>query len=191
MRKKNLLYAVAAAVVASGLSAPAAYAAEDRPECEIDATHTGGSYADARVAAVIPLTAGTNPAMYPVSAVVTCSVVVAGSTELAFSQNATGVAVIADTGEFRFDEAAGFKICTTIDYTSNAEPTDSWCQHHDWSTPGDTAAWLTGQGDFAICPALELLAPHTSPDDDVYVTPEGDVYLLGLFFWDCPPYDTA
>lgn len=188
--RKNLLYAVAAAVLASGIAAPA-YAAEDRPECEIDATWDGGTYADARVAAVIPLTAGTNPSSYPVSAVVTCSVVVTGTTELAFSQHATGVAVIADTGPFRYDEAAGFKICTTIDYTSNANATDSWCEQRNWSSGFETLSWLTEQTDFAICPALELLAPQTTPDDDVYITPEGDVYVLGVFIWDCPPYETG
>lgn len=191
--RKYLLHAVAAAaVLATGVvAAPAAHAAEDRPECEIEATWDGGAYADATIAAVIPLTAGTNPSAYPVSAVVTCSVVVSGSTELAFSQHATGVAVIADTGHFRYDYAAGFKICTTIDYTSNANATDSWCVTHSWSSPSDTVFWLTGQGDFAICPALEVLAPQTSPDDDVYITPEGDVYVLGVFFWDCPPYETG
>lgn len=189
--RKTLLHAVVTAAFAAQLGTAPAHAAADRPECEVEATHTGGVYADARVAAVIPLSGGTDPANYPVSAVVTCSIVVNGATELAFTQHATGVAVIADTGEFRFDEDAGFKICTTIDYTSNASATDSWCVHYPWSSPNDTIYWLTMQADVAVCPALQLLAPHTSPDDDVYITPEGDVYYGGGFLvWDCPPYET-
>ena len=39
-----------------------------------------------------------------------------------------------------------------------------------------------------ICAVLKLLAPGFPPY--LVITPEGDVYIDGVFFWDCPPYAT-
>ena len=184
--RKYLLGVLAIAIAGTG-SAPAG-AISDRPECEVEALYDGGRYAVAEIAAVIPLTAGTDTTKYPVVADVTCSIVVDGTVDVAITQRATGVAVIGDEREFLFSPT-GFKICTTIDYVSNANDTDHWCRTHEWGEPTDPVYWATMQVDPAVCPVLQGLAPQTSPGDDVYITPEGDVYVLGVLAWDCPPYE--
>ncbi|HWL37069.1 MAG TPA: hypothetical protein VNQ77_12845 [Frankiaceae bacterium] len=40
--------------------------------------------------------------------------------------------------------------------------------------------------DGQICPRLQLLAPGAGP---VVVNSQGDVFVAGEPFWDCPPYD--
>lgn len=41
--------------------------------------------------------------------------------------------------------------------------------------------------DYAVCPLLAALAPGVPGALDV--RPDGDVYVGGEFFWDCPPYE--
>ncbi|HVF04888.1 MAG TPA: hypothetical protein VNA20_08620 [Frankiaceae bacterium] len=188
--RKNLIGLLAATAIAAGAGAAPAQAISGRPECEYDADY-GEPHVDVTLAAVIPLTAGTDPARYPVSANVTCSIVVDGVTDVSFTTAATGVAVVAGQGQFRYSPN-GFKVCTTIDYTSNANDTDHWCRTIEWveliGYLSDLVWGATAIPDPVLCPVLQDLSPQTSPGDDVYITPEGDVYVLGWMEWDCPPY---
>ena len=185
--RKTLLYAAAGLLLATGAAVPAS-AAEDRPECKITAT-SGSRTATGYVAGVLPLTAGTDTSKYPVSAVATCSVVVDGVTAWSQSAAGTGVAVVAGQASFPYS-TTGFKLCTTVDYTSNSADTDHWCTTHWWGDhPEDEIEYLNElfarYVDPELCPLLAAQSPGTYPVD---ITPEGDVYVAGVFLWDCPPY---
>ena len=52
----------------------------------------------------------------------------------------------------------------------------------------DRAGLLIEEVDAALCPELAALAPGHDP---VTIEPDGDVYLYGELWWDCPPYENT
>ena len=50
----------------------------------------------------------------------------------------------------------------------------------------DLLIWTFGHVDRAGCAVLAALSPGTPP---VTIDPEGDVYVDGELWWDCPPYE--
>ena len=175
--KRVLLGGLGAAVLTIGLGAAPATAAEDRPECEIDAW-SDGQDADGDVVAVIPVFSVAQPGANPVSATVTCAVKVDGAIVDSVTNSGSGVVVVQGAVDFPHS-ANGFSVCTTIDYTSTTEPTDTWCTGYTWM-----GSWEE-EVDSYLCPVLDDV-PDAGPVD---VTDEGDVYVAGEFIWDCPPYE--
>jgi hypothetical protein len=43
--------------------------------------------------------------------------------------------------------------------------------------------------DPVLCPVLAALPVTREPNDVLYITVEGDTYVAGSLFWDCPPYE--
>ena len=112
------------------------------------------------------------------------------------------------------DEWHTVYVCSRADVTDASGTTSYWSnsQNGMWSTTPGTCdgapqclstdencsyvhallVWLLGPGpllaeaDEEGCPLFASLAPGVPGVVDV--TPEGDVYVAGEFFWDCPPY---
>ncbi len=140
-----------------------------------------------------------SPADNPVSAIVTCELRVMG-TPVA---TATFAGTVVVTGAKRvsyttadINEAANVMVCTTIDYTSDDTPTESFCPYVD-SVPllpdqvYDAGSDIVGAAndviDPALCPAAASLAPGVPGVVDIGL--DGNVSVNGEPFWDCPPED--
>lgn len=61
----------------------------------------------------------------------------------------------------------------------------------DTSDVGDVATVKRDVVDPVLCPVLAALHPFFYPSDPVYAGADGDLYLVGVKVWDCPPYSTS
>jgi hypothetical protein len=125
----------------------------------------------------------------PVVADVTCSIVVNGATTSTVSFVAAPVGLTVGGIAYAAAPGSNVEVCTTVDYTSNNDYTDSRCVPLVDATPDgllDTVEDLTQAADPTLCPILASESPGVPGIVDI--DPTGDTYLLGDFFWDCPPY---
>ncbi len=133
-----------------------------------------------------------------VGATVRCDVRVNGVTQVSVAGSGLGAVVFASPVEFAAEITDVVELCTVVDYTTDPTPTTDRCQGAtttEFPPQGtidlinfvlDAATWAVRSADLPICAALRALAPGSDP---VFITPEGDVYLFGEWFWDCPPYE--
>jgi hypothetical protein len=137
-----------------------------------------------------------------VNATVTCEVRVSGVPTASVTGSGTTLVAVAGTLEYTADVTDWVYLCTTVDYTSDSTPSESWCDDvavdYCLTCGGDTdlVAYVVSTVSWAsavyldpqVCPVLQSLAPGVGP---IVITPEGDAYYpTGDLFWDCPPYET-
>ncbi len=202
MRRQGII-ATALALGLLALTAPSAPAADQswsRGDCGFDTvqapsltgdTWTGIGYADV---VVYSSTHGN-----VVNATVTCELRVNGVTQMTVSGSGTSVVVFATPMSFHAAVTDVVSFCTVVDYTSDTTPTTVDCGAAvetqvipQWTV--DLIDWVIDVANYAIvsevdprvCAAFQAFAPGSDP---VTITPEGDVYIAGEFFWDCPPYE--
>jgi hypothetical protein len=138
------------------------------------------------------------PADNPVSARVTCRVLVNGVTVRQASFD--GTVLVAGAGPLDFTAQANdlVQLCTDIDYTSNATPTEV-CAYRDGNQIPPPLVWDAMEGalrpandtvatyvDPVVCPLLAARAPGVPGVVDI--DPTGDTSVAGGLVWDCPPY---
>jgi hypothetical protein len=126
------------------------------------------------------------PEENPVSATVHCYFRVNGVRLDGPELTVPGTVAIAGAGvvHFAVDPVDYLEICTEVDFTSNATPTTVECQGPTpLPYPGPIDWWSIV--DPLVCPVFAQL-PALPPA--VHTTPEGDVYVSGELWWDCPPY---
>jgi hypothetical protein len=183
---------------AAAAPATAADAARHQGECGYETVSqevvTGPDrYVGAVWAAVVlyPATPGE-----VVSATVTCEVRVNGVPRwTSRPASGTGVVALVEPVELTLTDTDVVQLCTTVDYTSDATPTETTCPGAGWGDlppeghPDfvdalvETVNGVWPHVDPVACAAFGALAPGAGP---VQVTPEGDVYLTGDLLWDCP-----
>lgn len=117
--------------------------------------------------ALVSREAGRNP----VSADVGCYVFAGGvpTGEASFS----GTGVVAGVRLVPYLSLPNPHVCTVVDFTSDATPTQSSC---------------TPLMDAASCPVLQSLAPALPLGGPFTIAADGDVAVGGTPVWDCPPY---
>jgi hypothetical protein len=160
---------------------------------------TPHDFAGALLGAVVLYSA--TPTDNPVSATLRCSVKVNGS-EVASVESTGTVVVVAGPSQVAFhaDHGDTVEVCTKVDF-DDATPTATSCSPATRThVPPQEVIDLVNQAlriiedlkrqvlDPILCPIFRVLAPGLPPV--VFITPEGDVYVLNHKVWDCPPYDT-
>ncbi len=136
-----------------------------------------------------------------VTGTVTCVLEINGVPQQSYSRSGAGAVVFVAPMSFTASVTDVVTLCTGVDYTSDSTPSTLICA---WATTTqippqevvdlitfvidlvDYAFAYTAAGDPTICPLLQSLAPGAEP---VTITPEGDTFLDGEMFWDCPPYE--
>ncbi len=134
-----------------------------------------------------------------VTARVTCEIRVNGVPQVSASGAGAGLVAFAAPVTYEADVTDVVSLCTIVDYTSDPTPTSVACPEATTTRlpPQETIdllsyvlGWVNGAVvgyvDPAACAAFQALAPGHGP---VSITPEGDVYVGGEYFWDCPPYE--
>ena len=148
------------------------------------------------------LVVATDAAGAPAPAVgigVACEVYVNGTgPTTVLTASGTGAAAGATTWTYQADLSDLVEVCSVVTVAGSRHAT---CE--PWSIYGpvqtvidlieeirDSIIWWPPDiwPDPWICDALKAAAPGVPGVVDV--TPEGDVYIAGEFFWDCPPYAT-
>lgn len=113
----------------------------------------------------------------------------------AISVTTPGVVVLPPTTvEYLADAADFVTVCTQVEIEGAG--TFYWDDiAGEWSTSPEVTCWSLGpeppidpvQVDALVCPLLAALAIDAGPV--LRIEPEGDLYVAGVFVWDCPPYD--
>jgi hypothetical protein len=168
-----------------------------------DSTYRGGcrweSTTGTMAVAAVVYSEGT-PVDNPVSATITCAVLVNGVTQVEAPFSGTGLVAGRSTVFVAAGETDVVTLCETVDYTSNATPTTTHCHERVGPplVPQPVVDIVNALIDLLnecacepidpLCQVLPLLAGTHVPDV-VTIEPEGDLLLNGELFWDCPPYD--
>lgn len=169
---------VALALVA--LPATPAKAAGDslhRGDCSYDLVHTSlNESADEWDGVVYAAVAVYSPSSAaPVSAIVTCHVLVDGIEQHTVSMSGTGVVAFADPMRVDVRDDQYLDVCTEIDFTSDDTPTVYDCGYYSEPFPPQEVVDLIDDvfdlADAAVCDQTG-----------------GDVYVAGEWIFDCPPY---
>ena len=140
-----------------------------------------------------------------VSATVTCEIRLNDVVAATASGSGSGVVVVAGQVSYTSTDFDDVDICTIVDFTSDDTPTTTTCfdipvtqvpPHPPHNTIelvlellGPYLDLVFGYVDPAVCAAFQDQAPGAPPT--VVIDDEGDVYLDGSLFWDCPPYEEA
>jgi hypothetical protein len=196
---------IAGATLALALLAPGAlpaHAADDSTftgQCGFDTvnqqTLNGDEWTGITFANVV-LTSRTHG--NAVRGTITCDLRVNGVPRVATSASGTGVVILAAPLTFTATDTDNVDVCVRVDFTSDSTPTVYRCRAATTlqmppqqmldllSFVVDTVnAEIVPHVDPVACDAFQRLAPGSDP---VAITPEGDVFLSGEPFWDCPPY---
>jgi hypothetical protein len=134
----------------------------------------------------------TDPAANPVSATVTCTLKVDGVVADDGTYTWSGTGVVAGVSlPFRYFgyEDSYVEVCTRVAYDNGEVDTSCDPFTTTYIPPQEVVDVLNDVltvPDPVVCPVLGGLAPGQPGIVDV--TPEGDVYVAGEWFWDCPPY---
>ncbi|HVF05338.1 MAG TPA: hypothetical protein VNA20_10885 [Frankiaceae bacterium] len=196
---RRLLAAALAAPLAAALAGPATAAGSTHDgRCEFQPFNqnevTGSGFGGFLYAAVT--LRSDDVAANPVTATVTCSLVVDGHT--AAQRAATGTGAVVVIGYDTPPWGDRFEVCTVVDF-ADATPTATECV--PWEPeqiPPQVVVEEVGEAldrisnlvwrlvDPILCPLLASLAPVDGP---LVINEQGDVYLDGEPVWDCPPYD--
>jgi hypothetical protein len=137
-----------------------------------------------------------DPAANPVSATVTCELLVNAVPQYRTSGSGTGLVVVADVLTYEAEDGDVVTLCTVVDYAGGGHDVRCGGASSEPIVPEpvvdslnhvlDDVLSLTQAADPLVCPVLAGL-----PGDygEVAVDEEGDVFVLGVLFWDCPPYE--
>ena len=134
------------------------------------------------------------PGSNPVWATVTCYIAVNGVPQEGTLVAGSGAVVVTGGGVVRYDAAANdvVTLCTEIDFTGPGDttPTVTGCpifHDPDWPPPffWDT---LWGIVDPVVCPVIAAAQGTYGPVD---IDEQGDIYIVGELFYNCPPYPYA
>ncbi len=167
--------------------------------CEFDTvaqdTVTGGRYAGVLYAKVVAYS--VRPEQYPVTVTsIGCELRVNGHTVLRSGTwpGAGPVGVVPpEPIEFAAGDTDWVELCTLVDVVDGEGDA-----HHLTRCPGATTLpmpppWMADLvddaftlADAAACERFVAAAPYLPPP--VTVGPDGDVYVGGELWWDCPPY---
>jgi hypothetical protein len=185
--RKVLAGVLAAAAFAVPGTASADGGSAHYGQCELNVyTDGSGGTLDANV-----LLYSTVPGDNPVSAEIGCTLAI--NSNVIFSTTNGGSVLVTQSSEVFFDVTPDdvLTICTIVDYTSNGDPTDTSCYDTYIDDIRNILIDYLNEHVFSrldptLCLALKALHPGLPPE--VVVTEEGDVYVLGEFVWDCPPY---
>jgi len=178
------LAVAALAVGAIALNAPVAHAAPLYANCFMN---DEGLTGDNHTAAVLGIVATADAPKVSVR----CSIRVDG-TEVASLDSGwmTRVAVTAGTLGYVATDDQHVEICT--EWVESSGPSGSFCRDAGpTEIPPqeviDLIRDVTSIPDALVCPVLISLAPGIPGVVDIDAT--GDTDLLGVDFWDCPPYE--
>ncbi len=195
-----VLPAVATALLAvAPVPARAAADSEYRGGCGFDTVQRdrvdvfvdGGLWSGVLYSATLLYSSGS-PGDNPVSATVTCTLLVNGQPRGVGTF--AGTVVVAGAKRLSFFTAPydHVQLCETVDFTSNDTPTHTECQEPTTSTVLPNPLWdaldaavdlVQELVDPALCPLLAGLAPGGPGVVDVGT--EGDVAVAGVPVWDC------
>jgi hypothetical protein len=201
---RALLACCCVALLAAG-APPASASGDSRIHalgCEItpptrEGQGSAGFYEDLTAYAVVSAPSGV-----PVPATVGCSIRIDGYPEAAISGSGLGVVVAHDTVYLYGPDASFVELCTTVEFTGAGDTTPPY----ERCLPV-TSTQIPPQGVLdavdGVFDTLDQLVAQTAVLDPVLcplfprgtvvpggfeVTAEGDVYVGGELFWDCPPY---
>lgn len=127
----------------------------------------------------------------PVSATVTCYLLIAGVEQPGTRVTASGTGVVAGVRHATFTtdrvHRSEVQLCQFVDFTSDATPSAQTC--FEQTSVCHVDCWL-------VQPAIEFLCPIAGPvapgDYGVArVEDDGDVYVDGLVAFSCWPFDDA
>ncbi|HVF05342.1 MAG TPA: hypothetical protein VNA20_10905 [Frankiaceae bacterium] len=187
------------------LAAVAALLAPPAASAQSGSTHTGscrfldhdlvdavGSSADELLA--VAVVAVRDAAGAPAGAEVTCELRINGWPADGASGSGTGVVVVAGTVQYAASATDRLTFCTVVDY-ADATPTATACVAPSQIPPDEPHVdppvtpdeLFVRYVDPLLCPVLAMLT--LPPGFPVQVNNQGDVYVLGEPYWDCPPYD--
>jgi hypothetical protein len=179
---KNVLFGVlatSALLIGPGVLPAQAAGSAYAGGCFVEHSADGGALYSATVLY------STTPGDNPVSADVTCSWYVNGVLQDAVTFPGTGVVLDRYLVWYEAQITDTVTVCTSVDFTSNADPTQTSCLPN--TDPIDLVVGASGAVDPTLCPILASRSPGLF-GGVVQITPTGDTYVLGNFFWDCPPY---
>lgn len=201
---RALLACCCVALLAAG--APSASASGDSrvdsADCRItpptrEGTGSAGFFEDLTAYAAVSAPSGA-----PVAATVGCYFKIDGSPDAAISGSGLGVVVAHDTVYVSRLADSWFELCTTVEFTGPGDTTPPYESCVPVTTTRIPPREVVDAIDGAVG-ALDPLVAQTAVLDPVLcplfprgsvlpggfeVTDEGDVYVLGSLFWDCPPY---
>jgi hypothetical protein len=130
----------------------------------------------------------TAPADNPVSATLTCRVLVNG--EVYSTATFSGTGVVTGVKRVSFPDGGNYtaQLCETIDFTSDDTPTADFCVVATQimippQAITDAVEYLTAPARAALCATLATLAPGVPGVADI--SPAGDLTLLGGVHWSC------
>lgn len=136
----------------------------------------------------------TSPDLGPVTARVTCLLMVDGVPRASFGGEGTGVVAFAEPLAFDLTEVEYAEPCWEVDFLSDDTPTQTGCVRTDcyWPPEGwcpveflfPTLDEVFATVDGTTCPVLAAL-PDLGP---VTTDDEGDVHHGDEVVWDCPPF---
>ena len=125
-----------------------------------------------------------NPADNPMSATFTCYIKVNGATQPGAVVTATGTVVVVGGGVITYtsNSVTDFvQLCQDVSY-SNGTNTSECFEAETFEIPPPIVWEIV---DPLICPIIAMAAPGAGP---VFINSQGDVWIDGEGFFDCPPY---
>ena len=182
-------FVLAAALVAC--LAPAAHAGSDSTyvggcslgEVREDPLHPGYWIAEIDVEAVVY---SPTPEANPVWATFTCHLEVNGVAQQAPAFAANGAVAVVGGGPVTYAMSDYVLLCQRVDFIGPGDttPTVDFC--HTRGLPWEPWPIVDPLVDPVVCPVLAALQGTYGP---VSVNEQGDVYVDGVPYYDCPPYD--
>jgi hypothetical protein len=196
---RRLLIALAVVAAALGLATPASAGTDSRYRGGCSFTTEEVAPGDYRGVLDIEVLVFSirSPTDNPVSATVTCRLYLNDAELPDLSLTASGTVAVAGAREVTYEAGPWdlVHICTIVDYTSDDTPTSEECWHTGAELiPPEVIEILDVLGenvfpvlDENLCPELAARAGTYGP---VTIEEDGDVYVAGEWFWDCPPLGT-
>jgi hypothetical protein len=195
MKRTFLTVLALGAALLAPQPASAAADSERTGRCHWRMTRTpAGDLLTVGVAAAVAVYSTGTPADNPVSATVTCTLMVNGVPVVEREFSGTGLVAGAAQVTHVAGPADVVSPCDTVDYTSNATPTSTVC--YESAGPPPVPQPIIDIIN-ALCevschgPLFEDRNPIICPLLAAIFGEDGDVYVAGARFYDCPPYGDA